>query len=142
MVSDVTRQLDAENMIGFITFALALSQAERDNFFQLPERKPFQAKLVLSRDADERRQVFLTIGTYLTLKYKEIRERKGEHSEETKSAAENLRMFYEYSSYNLFAELDYNFSDKINGLVGRDKKATVGDEIAEFFQKYTCAGIF
>lgn len=134
MVSEVTKQLDAENMIDFITFSLALSGGEREQFFSNPERQQFQSKIGLSEDSKERMQQFFAIGTYLALKYKDTRKRKGVDNEESKSAAQSLRMFHEYSTYHLFGQLAYGFSDKVNGIEGRDEGAKLSSEILELFQ--------
>src|SRR3972149_3461145 len=82
MVDEVAQQLDAENMMRFITFALAWSDDEAVKYFSHPERQPFQAKIPFSLDFSERMSNFMQIGTYLRHKYEKLRAEKGLGDEE------------------------------------------------------------
>jgi len=133
MIADVTKELDAQNMVDFISFCLGQSEEEKERFFAEPARQPFQSKVELSTETSERTQQFLTIGRYVLLKYQDIKNKKGIGDKDVINAGENLRMFYEYATLNLYANLDNQFYDKVNGIENRDTKAKAGSDMLTLY---------
>jgi len=50
MINELSMHLDAENMVEFITYNLALTEEEKAEFFSVPERSPYKSKISLSTD--------------------------------------------------------------------------------------------
>jgi len=136
-VSDLNRHLDAEGSKDFITFSLALTQEESEEFFSHSERQPFQSKIKVSEDLGEQTHQFLVIGTYLRLKYEDIRQREGVDDSKTQKKAESLRLFFSYSSDILFSKPINSLRDKINGVEARDVGARPTPQILSLMRKAT-----
>ncbi len=138
MVTDVTKQFDAENMTRFITYGLAWSDKEASSFFAHPERQPFQSKIDFAEDFEARREQFLAIGNYLGAKNEQVRTQEGSESEEREKAIKNLRIFHDYSTENLFGERVFGFQDKFNGFNPEDRrkgKIKPSEEILSLMEK-------
>ena len=128
MVAEVCKDLDAENMVRFISFCLGHNEEEKAAFFRIPERQPFKSKVNFAVEFEERKKQFLSLGKYLLLRYRQVKS-DPDTPAEAKKRGDNLRTFYEFSTFNLYSDVDYKFDDKVKGVVDRDNKAKVDEQI-------------
>lgn len=115
MISEATLELDAQAMTRFLAFSLAWSKSESDEFFAHTERRLFKSKIEFSQDVPERRGQLADILSYLHLRYKKLKEEKGEDDAETRLVKGDFRAFYAVAVDDLFSEGQYEFIDEVCG---------------------------
>lgn len=124
LVSETLKELDAENMMPLIANNLGWSDEEAYEFFSHPARQPYRSKMEFSTDSGERAEQFLTIGTYLLMLYKNVRE-TADNDADVLKAADLLRNFQDFAVYNLFQQDVLDFTDEANGISPDDRHAGI-----------------
>lgn len=113
MTTEVLHDIDAQNMVESITRSMgwAENEKERQEFFGHEDRQPFKSKMEFSESPADRAWQFLTLGTYLRLKYEQLKGKEGEQK-----ARQDFLMFCDYSTQNLFQDASFDFWDEVYGI--------------------------
>lgn len=138
LVDELTIQLDGENMRMLLPFMAGWRKDEADRILSEPQLQPFNSRLDLSSDPQERRQQFLIIGTYLRLNYESKRSKAHVNPDEVRHAADRLRLFHRFAIKNLFSNQAFDIEDKMRGFDPEARHASapeVSDEHLENVRK-------
>ena len=132
MTTDILERARSLSEIGWVGYLTGMSDAEKQETFSTPERKPYETLLEEPMDRVALLKQYLTIGSYLVKDYQDAlddqeRAPAGPKKETAKKRVNNtkkhLRTFEEHSIHPIFGPLMDDLNDRLWGIDPKMRKA-------------------